>query len=424
MTLSPVHLTIRLVFAIALFSHTLSCSAQDGTPLKLGTGKVQLRKYPRENKQARAPEKIELGIEKIDHYLPLFAGKKLAVFINHTSQVRGKLLPEILQEKNLQVRKIFTPEHGLKSSADAGAAVSNDVEPKTGLPIVSLYGKYKKPTAQDLEGIDIVLFDMQDVGCRFYTYISSLEYMMEACAKYGKRLVVLDRPNPNGHYVDGPVLESGFRSFVGMQKVPIVHGMTIAEYALMLKGEKWIDGAAELELSLIPCSGYSHDMPYSISVYPSPNLRTDNAIQLYPGLCLFEGTDVSVGRGTATPFEIFGSPSLSGAAFPYTFVPKASFGSSNPKHKSKSCHGQNLKPKQGTQHFDQLPLDYLLQSYAYYKSQGMESKFFNSFFDKLAGTDKLKSQIKAGWSEDKIRASWAADLQKFKSIRQNYLLYP
>ncbi len=429
MNLTTAHLTIRLVFTFSLILLTFSCHSQDFDRSKINKKAVSQsqnlevakdKMNPSESKNKR----LKLGIEKIDDYRALFEGKRLAVFINHTSQLNGKLLPEILQEKSLDVRKIFTPEHGLKSSADAGAHVSDDVDKKTGLPITSLYGKHKKPTAADLSGIDIVLFDMQDVGCRFYTYISSLEYMMEACAKYGKRLVVLDRPNPNAHYVDGPVLESGFSSFVGMQKIPIVHGMTVAEYALMLKNESWIDGARELELSLLTCSNYNHDMPYSIEVYPSPNLRTDNAIQLYPGLCLFEGTDVSVGRGTPTPFEIFGSPALGGSLFPYTFVPKSSFGARSPKHMNKSCHGENLRPQEGTQHFDALPLEYLITSYAYYKSKGLEGKFFTSFFDKLAGTDKLRKQIIAGWSEDRIRASWSADLDKFKTIREKYLLYP
>ncbi len=369
-------------------------------------------------------KKLQLGIEQLNSIDPLIKNKNLAVFINHTSQLEGKMLHEILLQKGYYVNKIFTPEHGLKASADAGAKVNSKVDEATGVPIKSLYGSSKKPVSADFKNVDVVIFDMQDVGCRFYTYISSLQYMMEACAQYGKQLIILDRPNPNGHYVDGPVLDKEYKSFVGMQPVPIVHGMTLAEYALMLVGENWIQGAKDLDMKVVPCLNYTHQTRYSVPIYPSPNLRTDRAIQFYPALCLFEGTDVSVGRGTDTPFEVFGSPTIKGLQFSYSFIPESGFGASKPKHEGKVCNGLNVRKELfRVPVLTEIPIGYILDAYHNYRSQGMQSRFFNSFFNKLAGNSTLKSQIIAGKTEAQIRASWQSDLDKFKAIRAHYLLY-
>ncbi len=370
-------------------------------------------------------EGLVLGISQLDSIRPIIKNKNIGVFINHTSQLDGKLLHEILLEKGYYVKKIFTPEHGLRASADAGASVSDKIDPKTGIPIKSLYGSSKKPVASDLRNLDVIIFDMQDVGCRFYTYISSLEYMMQACAHYGVKLIILDRPNPNAHFVDGPVLEKGFESFVGMQRIPIVHGMTMGEYALMLKGENWFEYANKLDLTIVRCKGYSHQSRYSVPISPSPNLRTDKAIQLYPALCLFEGTDISVGRGTDMPFEVFGSPRIKGLAYDYSFIPKSSYGASKPKFEGRACNGLNLRKETfRTSRFHQIPLGYLIDAYHNYRSQGQESRFFNSFFNKLAGNSELQRQIKSNMTEDEIRATWESDLQKFKNTRAKYLLYP
>ena len=282
------------------------------------------------------------------------------------------------------------------------------------MPIISLYGKNKKPSAEQLKNIDVVVFNIQDVGARFYTYISSLHYVMEACAEVGIPVIILDRPNPNGHYIDGPVLEFQHKSFVGMHKVPVVYGMTIGEYGKMINGEKWLKNGIHCNLTVIPLENYNHKTDYSLPVKPSPNLPNDKSINLYPSLCFFEGTNVSAGRGTEMQFQIYGSPFLAKSEF--TFIPKQNEGSKYPKYKNKLCFGENL---QSTKNLNQLNLNWLLKAY----EQNSSDEFFNSFFTKLAGTTKLQEQIEGGLSEEQIRKTWKEDLKAFEKTRNKYLIY-
>ncbi len=346
---------------------------------------------------------------------------RVGLLVNQTSVTSGGHLVDELIEKGIDVKVIFAPEHGFRGEADAGAHVKNGVDTKTALPIISLYGNNKKPTAQQLRDVDVVIFDIQDVGARFYTYISSLQYMMEACAENNKKLIVLDRPNPNGFYVDGPVLDKKHKSFVGMQSIPIVHGMTVGEYAEMLNGEGWLKNGVKADLQVITCMFYTHNMLYDLPVAPSPNLRSKQAILLYPSLCLFEGTEVSVGRGTETPFEVWGHPDYKNKD--YTFVPKSSFGSAHPLYENQECNGQNLH--QPTDEIlklldGKLNLDFIKTAYS---SSKKTDGFFNSFFEKLAGTSELRQQILEKKSVEEIRASWESKLSTFKKIRKKYLLY-
>lgn len=367
--------------------------------------------------------KITPGAVQLERYLPLLQNKKVAVVVNHSSLVGKKHLVDVLLKHGIKVRKIFAPEHGFRGTADAGAHIQNSKDRKTGLPIVSLYGKHKKPTKADLKGIDLILFDIQDVGVRFYTYLSTLHYVMEAGAEQKIPFIVLDRPNPNGHYVDGPVLKRKFRSFVGLDPVPVVYGMTIGEYASMLNGEGWLKHAVQVKLTVIPLLHYRHKSFYALPVKPSPNLSNDRAIALYPSLAFFEGTRISAGRGTAIPFQLYGAPRYGIKKF--SFVPRARAGAKYPKFKGKRCYGVDLSKRsvQSIRREKQLNLHYLLDAYAHYSDK---KDFFlkNRFFDRLAGTDRLRQQIKAGASEKEIRKSWQKDLKKFKKIRKKYLLYP
>lgn len=374
------------------------------------------------NTWASPNPKIQPGAERLSAYLPLLKNKKVALVINQTSQVGTTSLLDTLLKEKVAIKKIFVPEHGFRGTADAGASIKNDIDSKTGLPVLSLYGKNKIPQASQLQDVDIVLFDLQDVGTRFYTYISTLEYLMDACATYKKHLIVLDRPNPNGHYIDGPVLESSFKSFVGMQPIPVVYGMTIGEYARMLQGENWIKQTSGYTLTVIACSNYSHKMLYQLPIPPSPNLKEMNAVYLYPSLCFFEGTVISVGRGTDKPFQQWGNPELK-KSYSYSFIPKSVQGAANPLFEGQACYGQALSsnlvlleeaPK------DSLCLTYLMAAYQAYPHK---EKFFNNFFDKLAGNATLKAQIIAGTSEAAIRQSWEKELAAFKIIRKKYLLY-
>ena len=350
---------------------------------------------------------------------------RTAVVANQTSLVGNAHLVDTLIRAGVNVTKIFCPEHGFRGTAAAGAHVDNSTDPETGLPIISLYGTNKKPTAKQMEDVDVVLFDLQDVGCRFYTYLSTLHYVMEACAENDVPLVVLDRPNPNGHYIDGPVLDTAkFRSFVGMHPVPIVYGMTIGEYAYMINGEHWLAGGRECNLTVVPMQGYRRDsIGYELPVPPSPNLRNAHAIALYPSLCLFEGTTVSVGRGTDWPFEVVGTPHPSSVewnatyaladgqkVYLFTFTPQG----------EKKCYGFDLREIQVPSKFD---LSYLEMMYNVVSIRGL---FFlgNNFFEKLAGTGELRKQIMEGIDEEEIRASWQPGIDHFKTIRSRYLLYP
>ena len=379
---------------------------------------------PSGNSLAAASETaLRTGAECTEHYLPLLEGKRVAVCGNQTSVVAKTHLVDTLLSRKVDVVKLFCPEHGFRGQAEAGATIASGKDPLTGLPVVSLYGKNKKPTAEQLQGVDVVLFDLQDVGCRFYTYISTLHYVMEAAAENGVKVIVLDRPNPNGFYVDGPVLEPQYKSFVGMHPVPIVYGMTIGEYARMINGEKWLANGVQCDLTVIKIEGYTHETRYVLPVAPSPNLQTAEAIYLYPSLCLFEGTNVSVGRGTDQPFEMYGAPGMQSGD--YRFTPRAIPGvSENPPFKGQECRGYLLHDiaADNLNNPGRLNLSYLLTAYRNCVDQ---SSFFlkNNFFDKLAGTDQLRKQLVVGASEEEIRASWEPDLEKFRHIREQYLLY-
>ncbi len=366
--------------------------------------------------EVSSDNRVVLGNEQFENYLPYLKQRKVALVANHTSIVNGQHLVDVLVEKGIKVQSVFTPEHGFRGNADAGEKVKDGIDHKTGLPIISLYGKNKKPRADQLKLIDVILFDIQDVGARFYTYISTLHYVMEAAAESGIEVIVLDRPNPNGYYVDGPVLKPEFKSFVGMHPIPIVHGMTVGELAQMINREKWLANGVQCKLRIIPVLGYSHADYYSVEIAPSPNLPNDQSINLYPTLCLFEGTPVSVGRGTDFPFQQFGHPSL--WQYSHGFRPKSGFGAKQPKLEGKDCFGRNLKD---VGRWKALELSFLIQAYEYYPNK---NEFFTSFFDLLAGTDQLKKQITKGVPEEEIKASWQADLAVFKKTRKKYLLYP
>ncbi len=361
----------------------------------------------------------------MEGYLPMLEGKRVAVCANQTSMVGMTHLVDTLIVRKVNVVSIFCPEHGFRGEAEAGASISSSVDAKTGVPIVSLYGKNKKPTPEQMKGLDVVVFDIQDVGCRFYTYISTLSYVMEAAAENGVSVIVLDRPNPNGYFVDGPVLDLKFKSFVGMHPVPVVHGMTIGEYARMVNGEGWLSNGASCELTVVPMMDYTHRTRYSLPVAPSPNLQTDEAIYLYPSLCLFEGTAVSVGRGTQTPFQVYGHPSLKTGDFYFTPRPIKGV-SENPPQKGLECRGFDLTDyaRQMRDSINSFNISYLLTAFENFPQNQTEFFTNSAFFDKLAGTDQLRKQIFSHRTEAEIRASWQSQLDEFKQMRKKYLLYP
>lgn len=384
---------------------------------------------------------IQPGAANTNAYIHLLKGKQVAVFANQTSMVGEKHLVDILLENKIAVKKIFGPEHGFRGVADAGEKVGNYMDAKTGIPVISLYGIKQKPSTEDLSDVDLLVFDIQDVGVRFYTFISSLQHFMEAGFSHKKAVIVLDRPNPNGHYIDGPVLDTAFKSFVGMQPVPVVYGMTIGEYAKMLVGEQWIDkqamkGYLDMKSSgtdpliVIPCLQYNRNKEYPLPIKPSPNLPDLTAVYWYPSICFFEGTVLSEGRGTSAPFQIFGHPSLPSHLFQFT--PKSIPGATNPKLKDQLCYGWNLSGSAGEARKKingQLHLEYLLEAYHLFPDK---EKFFilpksgearAAFFNKLAGSDLLMKQIQQGMSAEAIRKTWEPALASFKSIRKKYLLY-
>lgn len=362
-------------------------------------------------------EGILTGAENSSVYLPLLNGKKVGIVTNQTGVLSNKKhLVDFLIEQKINLQKIYAPEHGFRGTADAGEHIVDGKDSKTGLPIISLYGNNKKPKTEQLAGIDIIVFDLQDVGARFYTYISSLHYVMEACAENNIKLIVLDRPNPNGSIIDGPVLEKEFTSFVGMHPIPVLHGMTIGEYAKMINGEKWLKNGIQCKLEVIPCKNYTHNMFYDLPVKPSPNLPNAQAINLYASLCFFEGTNVSVGRGTEKQFQIYGSPYLTTNNF--TFTPTPNIGAKDPVWNGKLCYGEDLTKIEKVK---QLELKWLIKAYKE-NSQTM-NPFFNDFFTKLAGTKKLQQQIESGISENDIRKSWKKGLIEFKKMRLKYLIY-
>lgn len=360
-----------------------------------------------------------LGIDRLHLFRDSLVGKRIAVVGNQTSTVRGVHLLDTLLALNLNVVKVFMPEHGFRGDIDAGEKINHSEDQKTCIPLFSLYGNNKKPTSTQLEDVDIVIYDIQDVGVRFYTFISTLHYVMLACAEENKQLIVLDRPNPNGHYVDGPVLEANFKSFVGMHQVPIVYGMTIGEYATMVNGESWLGANLVCKLWVIPCKNYTHKTKYTLPVAPSPNLRSEQAISLYPSLCFFEATTVSIGRGTEKPFEVYGHPLFPKSSF--SFIPIPRVGAKDPLHVNKLCFGFDLSKKPIKRTYE-INLSYLIRAN---ELLGDSAVFINqnNFFNLLAGTATLKEQLLKGWSANEIRESWKPGLEKFLDIRKKYLLY-
>lgn len=374
------------------------------------------------NRTSSTDNDIVMGSERFSAYADDLKGKRVGLVINQTSMVQQEHLLDFLLRQSVDVKAVFAPEHGFRGTADAGAHVKSGIDPGTGVPIISLYGSNKKPTAEQIKNLDVLIFDIQDVGARFYTYISTLHYVMEAAAENNKPVIVLDRPNPNGHYVDGPVLEKAFTSFVGMHPIPIVHGMTIGEYARMINGQKWLSGGLECRLKVVEMENYDHQTPYAPPVKPSPNLPNLHSIYLYPSLCFFEGTPLSVGRGTGHPFQLWGHPDMT--IQDTSFTPQSMPGATSPPLLAKRSFGKAYT----TQSLEELremkfSLQPILEAYQSYKGV---APFFNKdlFFNKLAGTDQLKSQIEAGLTEEEIRISWQEKLNAFKQMRKQYLLYP
>ncbi len=392
---------------------------------------------PKINTSAEKPQPaIIIGNERTSLYLPKLKGKKVGLVGNQTSVIGKTHLVDSLLALKVNMVAVYSPEHGFRGDADAGETIKNGKDAKTGLPIYSLYGNNKKPTKEQLNGVEIMLFDLQDVGVRFYTYISTLHYVMEACAENNIPLILLDKPNPNAHYIDGPILEEKWKSFVGMHPVPIVYGMTIGEYGQMINGERWLANGVQCDLTVVPCESYTHTTPYSLPIAPSPNLRTDAAIYLYPSLCLFEGTSVSVGRGTDKPFEVYGHPNfplrietdnVEDPFFPrfsrmsYSFTPVSGFGAKDPLWKDKKCNGYLLSEEGDVNHH--FELRYLINAHYWLKKAGVPFITSANFFDKLAGTSTLREQILAEKPEVEIRAGWEKGLKEFEGVRKKYLIY-
>lgn len=370
--------------------------------------------------QALIQPDFKTGADQSELYLPLLKNKTIGVVTNQTGLMSDKTyVVDFLVKNNIKIKTIFAPEHGFRGDADAGEKVKNGVDTKTGIPIISLYGNNKKPKPEQLKGIDIVVFDIQDVGVRFYTYISTLAYLMEAGAENNVEIMVLDRPNPHDGYTDGPVLNKKWSSFVGMHEVPVVYGLTIGEYGKIVNGEKWLKNGVQAKYMLIPMKNYHKKQRYPILDKPSPNLPNDQSINLYPSLCFFEGTQVSVGRGTSLPFQIYGSPWTQ--ELPYQFTPKPNFGAKDPFLNGKLCYGEDLSSY--SKNLRELNLEWLIKSYKSYKNPQQSFFLENLFFDKLAGTDEFRKQIIAGKSAQEIKDSWKGDLEKFEKIRSKYIIY-
>lgn len=368
-------------------------------------------------------ESIIVGAERTSLYFQQLKGKRIGFVANQTSKIKNDHLVDILLNEGVNIVKVFSPEHGFRGNADAGAKVRDEIDLQTGLPIYSLYGKSRrKPSKEVLKDIDLILFDLQDVGVRFYTYISSMHYVMEACAENSIPLILLDRPNPNGFYVDGPILNPKFKSFVGMHKVPVVHGMTIGEYAKMINGESWLKDSVKCSLEVIPCLNYTHLMKYNLPIAPSPNLPNMRSVYLYPSLCFFEGTNVSIGRGTDSPFQLYGAPYFDSKLFKFT--PKSSYGSKYPKYKEVECFGKDLSTLSldSLRNINALNFNWLVKSF---KMSNESLDFFNKndFFNLLAGTDKIMNLIKGGANGFQIRETYQNEVEKFKLIRKKYLIY-
>jgi uncharacterized protein YbbC (DUF1343 family) len=382
------------------------------------------------NKATRDKDTIQTGAEQTGKYLKFLKGKKVGMVVNPTSVIGNTTVVDSLLKLGVNIVKIFGPEHGFRGDASNGTAVSDAVDQKTGIKAISLYGKHEKPTAEDLAGVDVIVFDIQDVGVRFYTYINTLQYVMQACAEQNKKMVILDRPNPNGFYVDGPILDPKFVSGIGLKPIPIVHGLTVGEYAQMLNGEGWLNNKVKCEINIIRVANYDHDMPYVLPVKPSPNLNTPESILLYPTLCLFEGTFISQGRGTMMPFTVLGAPALKGK-YTFTFTPRSIKGmSETPLHQDQVCYGIDFRNYDfsNIRKDKTLNIKWLIELYQAYPDK---TDFFNQKLskqmgnlDRLAGVASLKQQIIAGIPEQEIRASWEPGLSQYKEMRKKYLLYP
>lgn len=385
-----------------------------------------------ENNITKNENNIIVGANRTKDYLPLLKGKRVGIVGNQSSVIfkddqhtTNTHLVDSLLKLQINIVAVFSPEHGFRGTADAGELVKDGIDDKTGLPIISLYGDNKKPklekdSSKSDGAVDIVIFDLQDVGARFYTYISTLHYVMEACAEADIPLLILDRPNPNAHYVDGPVLEEAHKSYVGMHPIPVVHGMTIGEYAQMINGEAWLKNEVQCDLKIIPVKNYTHQTPYALPIKPSPNLPNATSINLYPSLCFFEGTNVSMGRGTSKQFQVVGSPYFELKSHHYTFTPQPNEGAKYPKHQNKVCSGYDLSQQQPLQ---ALNLSWLIEFYKANKEHAPKESFFTDFFTLLAGTKTLQQQIEAGLSETEIKASWQKDLLDFKTLQKPYLIY-
>lgn len=358
-------------------------------------------------------------------YLPLLQDRQVAVFSNHTGKVGEKHLVDILLENGIRVSAIFSPEHGFRGKADAGAGVNDSIDPETGIPILSLYGPGGDvhPSAEAMDRFDVLVVDIQDVGLRFYTYYITMCHLMDACGESGKEVVILDRPNPNGHYVDGPVLDMSLKSGVGHLPIPVVHGLTLGELARMAQGERWLGAGNDCRLTVIPCKHYTHQTPYALPIAPSPNLPNMTAIYLYPSLCPFEGTVVSLGRGTDKPFQQYGHPAMA-EHYGYAFVPESRPGALNPPLKDQTCYGVDLSTlPESTLRSQGLDLSYVIDAYSILKEQGCDEGFFTPFFDKLLGVTWVRELIEKGYSADDIRARWMPQVEQFKLLRKKYLLY-
>ncbi len=431
--LYPTLLAIKKRYCLLLLISILLVSCKTATPVNYSVPAQTMVKSKIKSTQ------FMTGTDNMSSYFSLLKNKKVGILTNQTGlvifeaplsvkdtingskqesmkTVTMHVVDYIVQNTKIDLVKIYAPEHGFRGTADAGELIVDGKDSKTGLPIISLYGNNKKPTSEQLQGIDVLLFDLQDVGARFYTYISSLHYVMEACAESNIQLIVLDRPNPNGNIVDGPILEKEHSSFVGMHPIPVLHGMTIGEYALMINGERWLKDSLQCKVKIVPCENYRREMPYTLPVKPSPNLPNDQAINLYASLCFFEGTNVSIGRGTNKQFQIYGSPYLT--TYHWSFIPVPNEGAKDPPMNGRICCGEDLSQ---IQKVNKLELKWLIKAY---NETEERSKFFNSYFTKLAGTKKLQQQIEGGMTEEEIRATWKAGIEKFKEMRRKYLIYP
>ena len=364
--------------------------------------------------------RVIVGAEQTNVYLPLLKNKRRAIFSNHTGMIGNKHLLDVLLENKINVVAIFSPEHGFRGNADAGEHVSSSVDSKTGVPILSLYdGKLGRPSEESMRKFDLLIVDIQDVGLRFYTYYASMVRLMDACAEYNRKMLILDRPNPNGHYVDGPILDMKYKSSVGWLPIPIVHGMTLGELALMVNGERWLPASRICDITVIKCKNYTHQTMYELPIPPSPNLPNMKAVYLYPSTCYFEATPVSLGRGTQLPFQIYGHPNMLG--YDYTFTPQSIPGAKNPPQLNRICHGVNLSELSNEEIWKKgVDLSYLIDAY---RNLNMDDYFFRPFFELLTGRDYVRKMIKQGKNADEIKAMWKEDVEKFKIQRKPYLIY-